>query len=302
MFFFTEHDFCLLSFFVFVLILCSFADNSSQGFHQSAYLSSLFAWLVRIHDKETSVANMPKRILHELVRKCLLISRLCNKEIMDSALHLAKLMDDKSLLKKVQLLSGLALFNIVDNADDQNSSLTSMNVSQFEESLREANIKLELVKQHITRNKQSSEMNCETEETQVWTLAKSWNPCPIGMLPHFIGSSGCLPVLDVIDNETVLDVIDNEEHDQVSARKENWKLIKHGAKRDAPSDIQLLDNSTAKKMRETEQLGKLNSESPMEEDELPTEKGKGYLMIGGILKKVTEEELLAIQSSVRILI
>ncbi|WJX64497.1 hypothetical protein P8452_49271 [Trifolium repens] len=112
-------------------------NNSSQGLHQSAYLSSLFAWLVRIHDKETSVANMPKRILHELVRKCLLISRLCNKEIMDSALHLAKLMDDKSLLKKVQLLSGLALSNIVDNADDQNSSLTSINVSQFEESLRE---------------------------------------------------------------------------------------------------------------------------------------------------------------------
>jgi ribosomal biogenesis protein LAS1 len=40
----------------------------------------------------------------------------------------------------------------------------------------------------------------------------------------------------------------------------------------------------------------------MEEDELPTEEGKGYLMVGGILKKVTEEELLAIQSSVRILI
>jgi ribosomal biogenesis protein LAS1 len=183
---------------------------------------------------------------------------------MDSALHLAKLMDDKSLLKKVQLLSGLAFSNIVDNADDQNSSLTSINVSQFEESLREANKKFELVKQQITKNKRSSDVNCETEEAQVWTLAKSWNPCPIGMLPHFIGSSGCLPVLDVIDNETVLDVIDNEEHNQVSARKENWKLIKHGAKRDAPSDIQLLHNSTAKKMRETEQLGKLNSESPME--------------------------------------
>ncbi|XP_045831949.1 pre-rRNA-processing protein las1 [Trifolium pratense] len=277
-------------------------DNSSQGFYQSAYLSSLFAWLVRIHDKKTSVANMPKRVMHELVRKCILISRLCNKQIMDSALHLAKLMDDKSLLKKVQLLSGLALSNIVDNADDQNSSLTSTNVSQFEESLREANKKLELVKQQITRNKQSSEMNCETEETQVWTLAKSWNPCPIGMLPHFIGSSGCLPVLDVIDNETVLDVIDNEEHNQVPASKGNWKLIKHGAKRDAPSDIQLLDNSTAKKMRETEEPGELNSETPTEEDELPTEEGKGYLIVGGIWKKVTEEELLAIQSSVRILI
>lgn len=290
----------MLSFF-FVLILISFADNPSIGiayskkeFHRSSYLSSLFAWLVRILGKTPSnAANMPKRVLHELVRKCLLISHLCDKQVMDSALHLAQLIYDRSLLQKVQLLSGLALSNVFDNADDQSSLLSSMNVSQFEESMREAYKKLDFVKQQIMRNKKSSEMNCETEETEVWALAKSWNPCPIGMLPRVVGSSGCLPILDVIYNE---------EHNQASERKGNWKLIKHSAKRDAPSDIQLLDNSTVKKMRETEEFDELNDESPMEEDESPTEERKEYLMVGGIWKKVTEEELLSVQSSVRILI
>lgn len=290
--------------------MCCFADYPSIGishsreeFHRSSYLSSLFAWLVRILCKKPSAAaNMPKNVLHELVRKCLLISHLCNKQVTDSALHLAELMDDISLLKKVQLLSGLALSNIFNNADDQSSLLTSTNISHFEESICEAYKKLELVKQQVARNKKSSEMDGETEESQVWTLAKSWNPCPIGMLPRVAGSSGCLPVLDVINNETVLDVTNSEKQNKVSDRKDNWRLIKHGAKRDAPSDLQLLDNSTVKKMRETEEFGEFNDESPMEDDEFPTEDASGYLMVGGIWTRIKEEELLAIQSSVRILI
>ncbi|XP_058743098.1 uncharacterized protein LOC131615924 isoform X1 [Vicia villosa] len=278
-------------------------SHSREEFHRSSYLSSLFAWLVRILCKKPSAAaNMPKNVLHELVRKCLLISHLCNKQVTDSALRLAELMDDISLLKKIQLLSGLALSNIFDKADDQSSLLTSTNISHFEESIREAHKKLELVKQHVVRKKKSSEMDCECEESQVWTLAKSWNPCPIGMLPRAVGSSGCLPVLDAINNETVLDVTDNEKQNKVSDRKDNWRLIKHGAKRDAPSDLQLLDNSAVKKMRETEEFGEFNDESPMEDDEFPTEDASGYLMFGGIWKRIKEEELLAMQSSVRILI
>ncbi|XP_003617221.2 LOW QUALITY PROTEIN: pre-rRNA-processing protein las1 [Medicago truncatula] len=164
---------------------------SKKEFHRSSYLSSLFAWLVRILGKTSSnAANMPKRVLHELVRKCLLISHLCDKQVMDSALHLAQLIYDRSLLQKVQLLSGLVLSNVFDNADDQSSLLSPMNVSQFEESMREAYKKLDFVKQQIMRNKKSSEMNCETEETEVWALAKSWNPCPLacclGLLVHLV--------------------------------------------------------------------------------------------------------------------
>ncbi|CAL0318535.1 unnamed protein product [Lupinus luteus] len=48
---------------------------------------------------------------------------------------------------------------------------------------------------------------------------------------------------------------------QVPKRKEDWKLIQHGTKRDATEDIQLLDKSTVKKMRDTKESCELNDES-----------------------------------------
>lgn len=264
-----------------------FADNPSIGishsreeFHQSHYLSSLFAWLVRILNKVPSATTkMPKRVLLELLRRCLLISHLCNKHLMDSALHLAELMDDRCLSEKVQRLSLVALSNL-DNADDQSSLLTSTNIFQFEESMREAAKKLELVKQQIMKNKTAA-MNCETVKSQVWSLAKSWNPCPIGMLPRAVGSSGRVPVLDIIDNEKQNQVSEMCEKQNEVSEIQEWKLIRHGAKRDAALGLQLLDNSTVKKMRETEEYGDLNNEFPTE---------------GAV-----EAELLAIESSVSIL-
>ena len=115
-------------------------------------------------------------------------------------------------------------------------------------------------------------------------VSKSWNPCPIGMLPRAVGSSGCLPVLESIDNHG---------KNEVSEKRETWKLSRHGAKRDATLDLQLHDNSTVKKMRATVSV---------ENDALPMETDKGCLMVNGIWKRVTEEELLTIGSSVRILV
>lgn len=289
------HDFCTPSSFL-VHIVCIFVENTCIGisysraeFRRSDYLSSVFAWLVGILSKVPSaVANMPKRVLLELLRKCLLISQLCNKQLMDSALHLAELMDDSSLLERVKKLSLVGLSNLGNaDADDKISSLsTSNNIFQFEESIDEATKKLELLKQQIMKNKKPTAVDCETKKSQTWTLAKSWNPCPIGMLPRAVGSSGCLPFLDHIDNQ---------KQNQVSERKENCKLIQHGAKRDAALDLRLLDNSTVKKMRETKEFGELN-------DVLPTEEEKGCLLVGGVWKRVTKEELQAIESSVRILV
>ncbi|XP_027330952.1 uncharacterized protein LOC113846658 isoform X2 [Abrus precatorius] len=260
-------------------------SHSREEFHQSGYLSSLFAWLVGIFSKVSSAAaNMPKRVLVELLHKCLLISQLCNKQLMDSAFHLAELMDDSYLLEKVKKLSVISLSNF-DKTNDQSALLTSKNIFQFEESILEAAKKLELVRQQIMKNK-PTEMDCETKKSQRWTLAKSWNPCPIGMLPRAVGSSGCLPILDNIENE---------KQNQASERKENWKLIQCGTKRDATFDLPLLDSSAVKKMRETKEFGELNYE-------LQTEGEKGCLMVGGVWKKIMEEELLAIESSVRILI
>ncbi|KAK7300256.1 hypothetical protein RJT34_11097 [Clitoria ternatea] len=123
-------------------------------------------------------------------------------------------------------------------------------------------------------------MDFETKISQTWTLAKSWKPCRIGMLPRAIGSSGCLPILDIIDN-------DNQ--NQVSERKKDWKLMQHGTKRDATLDLPQLNNSTVKKMRETKNFEVNN--------ELRMQGVKGCLMVGGVWKKIMEEELVASGSS-----
>ncbi|KAL1347950.1 uncharacterized protein [Arachis hypogaea] len=259
--------------------------------YQRHHLSSLFAWLVGSLCKAPSAASkMPKGVLVELLRKCLLVSRLCNKQLMDSAIYLAVLMDDTSLLDRVRKVSTICLSNL-EISDDDNSLLNSKNISQFEECIHEAARKLESVKQQIMKKKNPMAMDCESKRPQVWTLAKSWNPCPIGMLPRAAGSSGFLPVLDNIDNQN-----QNQNQNQVSEREDSWKLIKHSAKRDATLDLKLLDNSTVKKMRETqEEIGELNNVVQIEEDE-------GWLMVDGVWKRVMEEELQAIKSEVRILV
>ncbi|KAL3035633.1 hypothetical protein AAZX31_02G262200 [Glycine max] len=283
-------------------------DNPNMGVSHSRTefrLSSLFAWLVGILSKDPSAtAIMPKRVLHELLRRCLLVSQLCNKQLLDSALQLAELMNDSYLMEKVQKFSLISLSNL-ESADDESPLLTSKNIFQFEESMLEAAKKLELVKQQIMKNKKLMAMDCDTKKSQTWTLAKSWNPCPIGMLPRAVGSSGCLPVLNIVDGEKqnqvspcclpVVDIIDDEKQNRVSEKEENWKLTPHGAKRDATLDLLQLDNSTVKKMRETKEFGELNNELPLQGE-------KGCLVVGGVWKKLTEEELLVIESSVRILV
>ncbi|KAI4308206.1 hypothetical protein L6164_031305 [Bauhinia variegata] len=256
-------------------------SNSNKKFHQIEDLSSLFAWLVGV----LSTADVPKTSLLELLRKCLQISAPGNKLLMDSALHLAQLIDDSStLIEKVEKLSLLDLSNL----DGQGPSvMTSNNLVLEEESMHQAAKKLDLLKERVIKKKTSMSMDGGIAKSNRWTLSKSWNPCPIGMLPRAAGSSGCLPVLDRIGNH---------DKNQVTERKEPSKSNQHSAKRDATLDLDKLDNSTVKKMKATVENGGFKNQ------EFPLEGEKGCLMVGGVWKKVGEEELLDIQSSVRILV
>ncbi|XP_028803961.1 uncharacterized protein LOC114759030 [Neltuma alba] len=259
-----------------------------EGFCQIDLLASLFEWVVGILNKVPSAkANVPKSVLLELVRKCLRILPPSNKQLMDSALLLAKLMDDSSLMEKVEKLSHVILSNSVITNDESSLPMASVNFLQMEEEIRQAARKLESFKQRVTKSKTSSSMDCLTDEPRTWALAKEWNPCPIGMLPRTAGSSGYLPSLDRIDNGKDIHELD---------RKETQKPIKHGVKRDATLDLTLLDESTLKKIREAGQV------SELEHDVLPPVKAKGCLLIDGLWKSVTEEEFRAIKSSVRILV
>ncbi|KAF7844407.1 pre-rRNA-processing protein las1 isoform X2 [Senna tora] len=268
---------------------CFGISHSRAVLYQIDHLSSLFAWLVGILSNLASTeGNMSKSVLLELLRKCLLISAPSKKQLMDSALLLAKLMDDNSMMERVKKLSLLGLSNLEKANEESSLSVTSKNIFKLEESIHQAAKKLELVKQHIMKNRTPMAIDCEPEKSQKWNLSKVWNPCPIGMLPRAVGASGYLPKLDHIDNTKKI----HESQNTVA-----WKQSKDGAKRDATLDLHLLDNSSLKKMRETIEV------TETDHDVLLLMEGeKGCLMVDGVWKRVREEEILAIESSVRILI
>lgn len=263
-----------------------------------AQLSSLFAWLVeklkgiklKRKGEVFSGKHIPKGILLELLRKCLLVSAPGNKQLMDSATDLAQLLDDGSLVKKLNKLSFLNLSNSHIPDEENPNQTTSKNSFNHVESLQEASRKLEMIKLHKRKNNLAANpVDGNVGSSSRWTVVSSWTPCPIGMLPRSIGSSGRPPILDLnLENKPSSDKLRSNENSELGNRSH---------KREASSDIQQLDTCSIKKMKDANE----NFESQTEYVE-SHEGVKGRLLIGGIWKKVGEEELSAIQSAVRILI
>ncbi|KAK1556858.1 hypothetical protein Q3G72_013515 [Acer saccharum] len=136
-----------------------------------------------------------------------------------------------------------------------------------EDSICDAAKKLEFVKQKRKKSKIKTMSNADVGALNTWVVVKSWNSCPIGMLPRDVGSYGCLPVLDYDDNK--------QAGPEPSEWKEMWELKQCSDKREASYDEDVFRAGGA---------------------------AKGRLMIGGFWKKVGEEELQAIESGVRILV
>ncbi|XP_050283435.1 uncharacterized protein LOC126723697 isoform X5 [Quercus robur] len=269
---------------------------------QIEHLSSLFEWLVerlkelkpRLHKDSTAEiktysreAKISKTILLELLHKCLLVSASGNKHLMDSAMFLAQLMGDRSLMEKLNKLS-LNLSNM-DFTEEEIPSMTNL-LTRQEQSISQAAKKLELVKLRRMKSKVVEATGGDMGNSKRWVVSRSWNPCPIGMLPHTLGTSGLLPVLERKDDRVKVPEVSEQ-------KEENWELNRCSGKREASSDIQQIDNSSVKKRREKMEV--CESETV---DALPFEGVKGHLMIGGIWKEVREDELLAIMSDVKILV
>ncbi|KAK4607453.1 hypothetical protein RGQ29_001335 [Quercus rubra] len=268
---------------------------------QIEHLSSLFAWLVerlkelkpRHKDSTAKIktysreAKISKKILLELLHKCLLVSASGNKHLMDSAVFLAQLMGDRSLMEKLNKLS-LNLSNM-DFTEEEIPSMTNL-LTRQEQSISQAAKKLELVKLCRMKSKVVEATGGDIGNSKRWVVSRSWNPCPIGMLPHTLGMSSLLPVLERKDDRVKVPEVSEQ-------KEENWELNRCSGKREASSDIQQIDNSSVKKRREKMEVCESDTV-----DALPFEGVKGHLMIGGIWKEVREDELLAIMSDVKILV
>ncbi|XVF52038.1 hypothetical protein PTKIN_Ptkin04bG0233000 [Pterospermum kingtungense] len=272
--------------------------TSSEGKEEACqveFLSYLVAWLVRhllelkLHNTKGSAGeSISNAILKELLRKCLLVSSFCNNHLMDSALRLAQLVGNSILTEKLNKLRSLCL-STSDFAEENSSVDISKIDSQVEESINQAAKKLELFK---LRRKKSMSMKTadDVRSSNRWVVATSWNPCPLGMLPQALGSSGRIPVLDCD--------IDCQNETEPVEGKNNQELNRCSSKREASDDIQLLDSSSPKKLKQTIE----NHETVGQDVSSPGTSSSGHLMMDGVWKKVGETELKAIASAVRILV
>ncbi|KAF3796050.1 Ribosomal biogenesis protein [Nymphaea thermarum] len=165
-------------------------------------------------------------------------------------------------------------------------------------SINEAVKKLDMLKKYRLEGK----VNLVHKEDVVWTVAKSWRPCPIGMLPS-LGSAGRLPMLDKAS--------------KVPACPE---AIRTSCKRHASHELQDLGLRSNKKREsredrlsetlvefETDEF--VHDESQLHESKMTTEGGspekslsplKGKLLIDGYLQHCGPDILHAIQSKVSI--
>ncbi|KAF2291938.1 hypothetical protein GH714_042280 [Hevea brasiliensis] len=283
-------------------------------------LSFLFAWLVgqlkllkpfchkRAKNKTEVFAtetDMSNPILMEVLRKCLMISSCGNKQLMDSALHLAELMGNSHLMEKLTKLSCVCFSDLVVTEEIFSPKSSNNLLVQQDESIHQAANKLESVKLHLAKHKIEKTTDGDLGRAGRWSVVKSWNPCPIGMLPRDLGSSGCLPVLD--HNDVSKKSVDSSERTQISVAKHSGAeepsssiqcdnpSAERRSKREASYDICLLDRSSFKKMRETVYT------CDSDEDTLLPDDITSCLVINGVWKKVGEE-LRAIMSGVGTLV
>ncbi|WOG82969.1 hypothetical protein DCAR_0102142 [Daucus carota subsp. sativus] len=276
--------------------------RSVEAVSEIEQLCKLFEWLVIsckglkvVVDKESAVKTssstdlvVSNTTLVEYLRRCL---KLCpgNNQLMKSALIIAHMTGNSNLTQKLKKLSSINNLTLQDENEIMPSVSSERYLSQQEDHLQKAAEKLEGFKQRHVKNVNANATDEHVGSRSVWVVAKSWKPCSIGMLPCAIGSSAHLPVLDG-DHHC-------EEAKTLSAIKELPELNHCVGKREADCSVENLDITCHKKVRGS------NAGLESEDTENQSLEGEyGHLMLGGVWKKVQEDEILDIASDIRILI
>lgn len=230
---------------------------------------------------------MSNAILLELLRKCLLVASLHNNHLMDSARHITQLVGNSVLMEKLNKFCSLGLSNTEVTEENTSNEIWGI-FSQEEEYLNQAAKKLEVVK--LRRMKSTAVKTADDfRNLNRWVVAKSWNPCPLGMLPRTLGSSGRIPMLDC-DSDCKKDT-------EVMEGKNEWEVNQRNGKREGSNDIQLMNFSRPKKLKEA-----FENKHEQSSEGVPSSGSCRHLMMDGVWKKVGETEVEAIASAVRILV
>lgn len=228
---------------------------------------------------------VPRFCLAKLLQKFLTLPVIGERCIADAALLLIEMASNNNVKGKLRKLPLLSLRRSPKDC----TLVESRILSNGQESVESATQKLEAFKLQLRKPDNASIAENGTEGTfntsvpekrNRWSIAKSWTPCPLGMIPCSYSSTAVLPVLDIIDDEL--------EHD----------TAEHGNFED-DGQIEIADPEK-----------QLDDEGFLEISRSPPEHGisvmpelihglKGTLLVGGVWKKVTEEELLSIKSSMK---
>jgi ribosomal biogenesis protein LAS1 len=235
---------------------------------------------------------VPRFCLAKLLQKFLSLSVIGERCIADAAVLLIEMADNNNVKEKLRKLPMLSL----QKSPKDCTLVESRVITNGQESVESASEKLELFKLQLRKPDNACLPEDGTEGTSNasmpvkrnrWSIAKSWTPCPLGMIPCSYSSTAILPALDVIDHELNDEAAEhgNSEHD---GQTEMVDCYSHPEKQ--------LDNEGCQEI----------SISPPEDEisDMPevTSPLRGTLLVGGVWKKVTEEELLSIKSRMKILL
>ncbi|KAF8118180.1 hypothetical protein N665_0006s0173 [Sinapis alba] len=281
-------------------------DKSAEEVFQAEKLPFLFAWLVGLltvskhFQRNTSLeVTPPSTFLMELIRQCLLLGALGHELVLKSAFVLGEIVGGRVLKEKLKNLPQ------VDPSTQSSSTLvtTPTTLLEQEKNLGSAGKKLELVKLQLSKKKGN-----DTEKANKrWRKAKTWSPCPIGMLPRIIGSSGRLPLLDPQNTRKISKEAQGNNNAKRGVECNTQQLENSMLKRTRKSTEDLNSNDVTLETHEEEAemdieqtYEKTESESEgnmMMKDE---EEGIGCLMIDGLWERVKDGEQLRIASLVKI--
>ncbi|EYU37440.1 hypothetical protein MIMGU_mgv11b003028mg [Erythranthe guttata] len=274
-------------------------DNSTKP-HRNELLPCLFEWLVQnlktsypVSKKKESAEikssktekYLPKETVLGLVRRCLLLSYPGKNRLMSSAVTLAQLSGDATLLQKLKKFAILEQLSISEANTE--ISCTETLFSEQEYSIRKAEEKFELMMRQHRMQKKNEKPNLSESR---WSVIKSWNSCPMGMLPHSVGFSGRFSSVGLIDDvcEEVVTSSDNK----------GDCVVNNLGKREAEICTAEMDDTRVKRLEIVAEDCVMQDQDDVSEEEGT----KGCLVIDGVWKKVGEEELSAIASAIRVLV
>ncbi|CAM8933372.1 unnamed protein product [Rhodiola kirilowii] len=266
-------------------------------------LSALFAWLVGnlrnmkpSLDKssadtcnDTSEMLTPRYRIMKLMRTCLDVATPDNEQLTRSVLVLAQLTANGSLSEKLKKLLKASLLGTTCPID----TMSEHTIEQQENHLRQAAKQFEQVKcSKLKIQPFHAARNADFGSDSKWGVAESWNQCVVGMLPNGFGS---LDLASLPDTEKV---------DKLSELKESSESNPCNCKRKlSDEDAIMLKGPDAKKLRETVEDPDLDNQVTELAGFVHGAGGvnKGHLLLNGVWRRIGEDEINAVGSSVRIM-